>query len=642
MPDDRALSVRRALARSGTGPSGPREEAARTEEAEARLRAAVEAVSGLDLEIEALSAELDDFARRYERALGAEHAELAEAERVVRRLRSLEEALVGLAARMRSGEREARPANGRRKGTRSSARRRSAPPRGAGVREERDPPEPARAASEAGAAGARQPEVEPRAVRLKRVYRRLARLLHPDLAQDDAERLRLGDLMARVNAAYAKGDLTALEVMAEKLGAGEPPGDVSPAERVAHLERRTATMERFAASLTRERDRLRRSDTHRLKEEAARRAGEGGDLLEETRAELAEEIAAAWADVLARLGRLSKAARDVARARTEAMAEIQRRGPTGARRAFDPLRENEIVRAGAQRLDRRRATAAARDLARRLEEQAAKAPWDVALTVLAFLAEDAGARPPEALAGAAAWAAAWDLVREEWPEAPDLARMLARLPRGLALGARTQGEDVQAGVQLEDAELGAGVRIALEGEGVAAIARRALAALGPSETCPSCKARGPALHLLRTRGLDERHGLACASCGTILRSYWRYGEVDGLEALAEHALRLGLVDEVTVDLGGTSIGFQMLPAEREGLTSAGLRRRFGELYLAPYEIGLEPSAIRVEGPGGPLGPSARVGTLVDLRFTPESGSSVPNAEELLELLRARIERRFRP
>jgi len=642
MPDDRALSVRRALARSGAGPSGPREEAARAEGAEARLRAAVEAVSALDLEIEALSAELDDFARRYERAVGVEHAELAEAERVVRRLRSLEEALLGLAARVRAGEREPRPATGRRRATRSSARRPTAWRHAGEPGEDRGRPEPARPGGEAAPAEAQQPEVEPQAVRLKRVYRRLARLLHPDLAQDDSERARLGDLMARVNAAYAKGDLTALEVMAEKLGAGDPPGDVSPAERVAHLERRTATMERFAASLTRERDRLRRSDTYRLRVEATRRAGEGGDLLEETRAELAEEIAAAWADVLARLGRLSRAARDVARARTEAMAEIQRRGPTGARRAFDPLRENDIVRAGAQRLDRRRATTAARDLARRLEEQAAKAPWDVALIVLAFLAEDAGARPPEALAGAEGWAAAWDRMREEWPESPDLARMLARLPRGLALGARTQGEDVQAGVQLEDAELAAGVRIALEGEAVAGIGRRVLAALGPTETCPSCRERGPARHLLRTRGLDERHGLACASCGTILRSYWRYGEVDGLEALAEHALRLGLVAEVTADLGGTSIGFQMLPPERESLTAAQLRRRFGELYLAAYEIGLEPAEIRVEGPAGPVGPSARVGALEDLRFAPESGSAVPNAEELLELLRARIERRFRP
>src|SRR5512142_1163665 len=142
------------------------------------------------------------------------------------------------------------------------------------------------------------------------------------------------------------------------------------------------------------------------------------------------------------------------------MRELTKRGPTGARRAFDPLGESELVRRGAARLDQRRATAAARELARSLEDAAGSAPWEVALTCLAFFAEAAGARPPESLSTAEGWAAVWDAVRGGWPAAPDLPRALARLPRHLAVGARAQGEEVLAGLQLAAAELAAGVQIA--------------------------------------------------------------------------------------------------------------------------------------------------------------------------------------
>jgi hypothetical protein len=638
--EDRALAARRGLVRAG-GFAGRPEPA---EDAEARLRATVEEVTRLDAEIEALTEELADFSRRWEHALGAVFQDLAAAERLVRRLQALEDGLLAVAERLRAGE--AAPAHATARGGRAARRRRSGRDAAREAAREGRPPGAAGEGAEAAPAdaapsGEAPPEVEPREVALKRLYRRLARLLHPDLAQDAAEQARLGDLMARVNAAYAKGDLTALEVMAEKLGAGDPLGDLSPEERRAHLERRIATLARIAASLARERDRLLRSDTARLRAEARRREGEGGDYIEETRAEAEEEAAAAYADALHRLERLSRAARDLSRARTTAMSKIEKRGPTGARRAFDPLEEAEIVRMGASRLERQRATPAARELARTLEAAAPVAPWEVALALLAFFAEDSGGRPPDALVTAEGWASRWNRLRAAWPSAPELPRMLARLPRHLVLGARAQGAGVVAGVQLVDAALLAGVRIAMERESVAGIARDVLAALGPEEPCPECDGRAPALHLLRTRGLDELNGLACPACGAILRSYWRYGEADGLEALAPHALRLGLVAEATAQLAGTAIGFQMLPAEREKLTADRLRRRFAELYLAAYEIALPPDAIGVARGREPFAPGARLGWEGSLRFTMRDGAG-PTEEELLELLRSRIERRFRP
>jgi hypothetical protein len=630
--EDRALSARRGLVRAG--PAGRPDPAA---DAEARLRAVLEEVTRLDAEIEALSEELADYSRSWEHALGAAFQDLAAAERLVRRLQALEDALLAAAERLRADpapERSRGRAGKRRSPGRAAAREGWTAADGAAAAE--DPP------SEAGAQEAdAPPEVEPRETLLKRLYRRLARVLHPDLAQDASEQARLGELMAKVNAAYAKGDLTALEVMAEKLGAGDPLGELSPEERRAHLERRIATLERIAASLTRERDRLLRSDTARLRAEARRREAEGGDYAADTRAEVREEAEAAYADALHRLARLAGAARELTRARTTAMGKIAKRGPTGARRAFDPLEEAEIVRMGAARLERQRATPAARELARALEEAARPAPWDVAIALLAFFAEDSGGRPPEALATAEGWASRWERLRAGWPGAPELPRLLARLPRWLSLGARAQGDAVVAGVQLADAALLAGVRIAMERDAVAGIAREVLAALGPEEACSACGGHAPALHLFRTRGLDELNGLACAACGAVLRSYWRYGEVDGLEALAPHALRLGLVAEATAQLAGTAIGFQMLPAEREALTADRLRRRFVELYLAPYEVELAQEAVGLARSEGPLSAGTRIGGGRGLRFTIRDGAG-PGEEELLELLRARIERRFRP
>jgi hypothetical protein len=635
-----ALHPRRDLARRGGlarlhPESRP---AAASAELEARLRAVLEEVTGLDLEIETLSAALAGFSRAWERQLGHGFAERAVAERLVRRLQALEDALIEESARVAAAEPARR---GKRPRRRAGPAHRAPAPWEVDPAEERETRqrEERRQAEDSGSVP--QPEVEAAAVALKRLYRRLARLLHPDLAQDDWERARLSDLMARVNAAYARGDLTELSVTAEKLGAGEPLGELTDDERCAHLQARIANLERIARSLQRERERLLRSDTQRLRGEAARRGEAGGDLVEETRAELEDETEAAYAEALHRLARLTRAARELARARKAWMREIEKRGPTGARRAFDPLGESELVRRGAARLDQRRATTAARELARALEDAARSAPWEVALTALAFFGEAAGARPPDSLAVLEGWAAVWDAVRAGWPDAPDLPHALARLPRHLAVGARTEGDEVLAGLQLASADLGAGVQMALERPAVGRIAAAVLDALGPTEACPGCGRTGPARHLHRTRGLDTLHGLVCAGCGAVLRSYWRYGEVDGIEALAPHALRLGLVAEVTAELAGTMVGFQMLPPEGEAFTAERLRRRFAELYLAPYQVALAPAAVQVLGDRGALGPGARLDGQGRLELAPAADARMTGTE-LLELLRARIERRFRP
>jgi hypothetical protein len=546
--------------------------------ARARLGATLAEVTALDVEVDALSAELASFAAELERRLHALDLAARRAAATVRRIQALAAALAEERARVQAGpgvtERPRTP-------RRSRTARASAPPPPA---DEEDPEEPAQQDGdddEAPDAEAAAREAAPHADALRRVYRRLARLLHPDLAGDDAERERLTAAMAQVNAAYAAGDLQALELTAEKVGAGEAPGLVTDEERLLDLRRRQEQLSRVAASLRRTLQGLRDSDTARLRAEARRVEATGGDYFAVSEAELRAEAVAARADAVARLPGLERAAKALADARRDAMADIERRGTA---RAFDPLAESAVVRRSAGRLERAQAGPEARALARWLEDAALASPWEAALTLLAFYAEAGGERPPPSIASAAGLAERWEALRPSWPGAPDLGGALGALPSHLVVGARAGREAVQAGLQLAREGLSAGVHLALAHPAVAELAAEVLAALGPELRCEACARAVRALHVLATRGLDERHALLCPGCGATLQRYWRFGAVEGLEALAPLSLQVGLTAEVVVRLGSASLGFGLRPEDRASLTAGGLLERFGALYLEPCAV----------------------------------------------------------
>ncbi|WP_431043312.1 hypothetical protein ACQUSR_16410 [Streptomyces sp. P1-3] len=59
----------------------------------------------------------------------------------------------------------------------------------------------------------------------RRLYRELARSAHPDLADSEDERVRRGEFIVRVNAAYAAGDEAALQALADEWAAGPRPAE---------------------------------------------------------------------------------------------------------------------------------------------------------------------------------------------------------------------------------------------------------------------------------------------------------------------------------------------------------------------------------------------------------------------------------
>ncbi|GGP87411.1 hypothetical protein GCM10010215_11540 [Streptomyces virginiae] len=65
---------------------------------------------------------------------------------------------------------------------------------------------------------------------VRRLYRELVRQAHPDLAQEEGERERRDAFIARVNAAYGRGDEGLLRELAEEWAAGPVPEASAPGE----------------------------------------------------------------------------------------------------------------------------------------------------------------------------------------------------------------------------------------------------------------------------------------------------------------------------------------------------------------------------------------------------------------------------
>ena len=143
--------------------------------------------------------------------------------------------------------------------------------------------------------GEREPEREPeRAVvseDAKRLFRQLARLIHPDLAADPQERERRTNLMVAANDAYEQGDVAALERLLEDWQAS--PEAVTGSGAAAELERTLRRIAQVEASMRRideELAELEASAMGWLRHRVEKAAREGWDLLAHMVRELDRQI----------------------------------------------------------------------------------------------------------------------------------------------------------------------------------------------------------------------------------------------------------------------------------------------------------------------------------------------------------------
>lgn len=129
---------------------------------------------------------------------------------------------------------------------------------------------------------------------LKKLYREVAKRIHPDLATDEVERQRRQQLMAEANQAYEDGDEEGLRAILREWE--NSPESVQGEEIEAELLRTILKIAQVRERLKKievEIEALKRSALYQLREKVIAAQQEGRDLLTEMADQIDEQIAAA-------------------------------------------------------------------------------------------------------------------------------------------------------------------------------------------------------------------------------------------------------------------------------------------------------------------------------------------------------------
>jgi hypothetical protein len=210
-----------------------------------------------ELELQSLRAELSAFERQYLQIVGTRFAELDELEAEIARIQ---------AARQ--------PANTDLKARSQAATERAQQSKKATLASSPDLP----------------PEFHPSS-ELKRLYREVARQIHPDLASSSAERERRGRLMAEANEAYKAGDENRLrQILLEWKASPESVEGEGAGAELVRVIRKIAQVEGRLLAIDQERERLERSELGRLLHQVAEARQAERDLLAQMAQRLDSEI----------------------------------------------------------------------------------------------------------------------------------------------------------------------------------------------------------------------------------------------------------------------------------------------------------------------------------------------------------------
>ena len=126
---------------------------------------------------------------------------------------------------------------------------------------------------------------------LKLAFRQAAKLMHPDRATNEPERLRRTALMAQVNLAYERGDQKAIEKLVSEYGQDPEAitgGDV--ASRIVKSIRRIAQLRRRMGEVQQQMDAMQQADIFHLKQTIEETEAMGGDPLGDLAKQLMQEL----------------------------------------------------------------------------------------------------------------------------------------------------------------------------------------------------------------------------------------------------------------------------------------------------------------------------------------------------------------
>ena len=230
------------------------QELARLESEQAELE---EQVSSAELTLETNKAEILQFQHRYYQAVGRLYAQLDELDAQIAKAQARQSPDdVVIQARAKTAEQQAK-----------------------------------QSAEEAGlieALPSPPPSITPE---LKLAYRQAAKLMHPDRATTEAERLRRTALMAQVNLAYERGDLKAIEKLIEEYG--QDPEAITGedvASRLVKTIRRIAQLRRRMNDLQHEIDAQQQTEIFQLKQSIEAYEAKGEDPLGDLANNLTQEL----------------------------------------------------------------------------------------------------------------------------------------------------------------------------------------------------------------------------------------------------------------------------------------------------------------------------------------------------------------
>ena len=126
---------------------------------------------------------------------------------------------------------------------------------------------------------------------LKRLYRRVAKAVHPDLAADDGERERRTNLMAAANAAYRAGDAEKLQEILNDWSTS-PEGVVGEGTgaELVRIIRQIARLRRAIEAASAAIEKLESSEMNQIRLRVEMEAKRGNDLLRSLRDQIEARI----------------------------------------------------------------------------------------------------------------------------------------------------------------------------------------------------------------------------------------------------------------------------------------------------------------------------------------------------------------
>ncbi len=601
---------------------------ARLRELQARLDALLDEIVAIELSLDEARAALAQFERDYEGRLRVERAAMTRVQGVIRQL----ERWAGVLDRFRSAEiaeRAARLDAQRERETQrlEADRRRDETPRSIEISSsppELPPDAPARSDE-----------------RLKAVYRALVRRCHPDLAQTEADRVRLGALMARINGLYAEGDLRRLERLVEQThDADLDVTEKSTLDRLVEIEARIAWLTVLRDNLKNERSALDRCATGELRRQIEEARGEGRDLLEELRGDLQREARRARGEIPAAVRVLEEAVHRYNK--QNALATVRPASSAGAlERVFDPYDDKRFVRLGLEQLAALQLSPAASQEAAWLTDLAAQNPAFLCLILMTYAAE----LSPTPLPGLETYE---DIALRFLHFAGEtgitiedaLVELAERVEYGLR---RTSARRAHAGLRFRSVVTRQAIPGALRSHAVRRAFKGVLAVLDERITCAACAREIFGVPLMRTRGLDDLRSLVCPECGHTLKSYWMPKGKDVQAVLNDAFIELELVTEWSLRLAQTSVAIQLVDAQLEAMTVGDLKARLFTDIFERNNLGVERSQATLDQAGAPVDEDLPLLDVDERTFTvsfaPEASVSVSDA---VEILRHRIRTRFQP